>query len=107
MNGKWVGDWVYRLYDADGTLLYIGCTENLEARRIQHTGYQQWWPMVASYRLTGPFETRLAALTAERDAIKAEQPQFNIHHNPNRRPLSLDEFWHCSTERLRIHPAPA
>lgn len=38
---------VYRLFSADGTLLYIGSTGNLWYRIGQHAAERPWWPEVA------------------------------------------------------------
>lgn len=82
--------WLYRCFDADGVLLYIGQTRvpyNRMAvwrndlrhphprrksaawfalvRRIDWRLYPDWW----------------AARDAERDAIRAERPLHNVQHN--------------------------
>jgi hypothetical protein len=37
---------VYRLYDFDSNLLYVGCTKNLMSRLGQHAN-KEWWSEVA------------------------------------------------------------
>jgi len=37
---------VYRLYDADSNLLYVGCTKYLANRLKAHSKDKEWWPDV-------------------------------------------------------------
>lgn len=66
---------VYRLYDAEGTLLYIGSAYDPEHRCKSHSK-QAWWPQVAR-RTEEPCESRGAAYSAEMAAIVAERPRYN------------------------------
>lgn len=68
---------VYRAYSEDGSLLYIGVSENLWTRMQNHRCTKPWWSDVA--RITARFypDARLAAFSAERIAIKAERPLYN------------------------------
>lgn len=75
---------LYRLYDADGRLLYIGVTCNPQQRWDGHRGDKPWWPLVARKELT-TYPDRSAALTAERDAIRTEKPLHNVTGNPRNR----------------------
>jgi hypothetical protein len=68
---------VYRCYNADGVLLYIGQTGDLPNRRSGHKCGSSWWPEVAEFKITRPM-TRDAALRYEREAIRAERPEYNI-----------------------------
>ena len=38
---------VYRLYDAERNLLYVGMTSNLKRRLQHHSSQREWWPDVA------------------------------------------------------------
>lgn len=81
--------YVYRCYDAEGTLLYIGCTRDVVARMLVH---RSAWDNPASAFLNlhmaryevEEFPTRDEARKAEREAIGAEAPLLNIHHNKGR-----------------------
>jgi predicted GIY-YIG superfamily endonuclease len=76
--------YVYRCYDAEGGLLYIGCTGDVETRLYHLTA------LCNRGKSTGPlarrmashtveeFPNRRAALDAERAAILAESPELNI-----------------------------
>lgn len=71
---------VYRLYAADGTLLYIGSAYDPDRRCKSHHG-KHWWPLVA--RRTVEWQgNRSRAYTAEAAAIKAERPVHNLMCKP-------------------------
>lgn len=74
--------YVYRCYDKDGDLIYIGCTSNVGRRIAQHRkgrAVASRWLSVSMTRheTEGPYPSRADALGAERKAIHAEQPLFN------------------------------
>lgn len=82
---------VYRLYDADGLLLYVGISSDLADRFGTHAGNKWWWPDVARRTAEG-YSTREEALTAEDEAIRTEAPLFNrqgidLPHDYQRKPL--------------------
>lgn len=86
--------YVYRLFDADGGLLYIGSSINCGARFTRHRADQPWWPQVASWTL----EDRPSldeARTAERIAIAAEHPRHNKIRYDGEASIRLvaDELW--------------
>jgi predicted GIY-YIG superfamily endonuclease len=70
---------VYRAFAANGRLLYVGVSEQLQNRTQQHKYTKPWWGEVASITATFYPGERLAAYAAERAAIKAEQPLYNSH----------------------------
>lgn len=67
---------VYRLYDTDGELLYVGLSLCPHYRIPTHRG-RTWGKRIASHTLEW-FDDREAAKTAERHAITTEQPLHNI-----------------------------
>jgi hypothetical protein len=76
--------YVYRCYDADGVLLYIGCSNDVEQRIALHMyvaarANASWWLSLCMdrYEIEGPYRTRTAGRKAEAKAIRAEQPVFN------------------------------
>lgn len=72
---------LYRYFDATGRLLYIGESGILPARETQHIARSRWMPFAASSTIERyPTAEKLKA--AERQAIRAERPLFNIRHNP-------------------------
>lgn len=68
---------LYRLFAADGTLLYVGITGNPGLRFGQHAADKAWWPEVAR-KTAAWFSSRDVALNAEAEAIRDEQPVHNI-----------------------------
>ncbi|PZF83239.1 hypothetical protein [Jiangella anatolica] len=72
--------YVYRLYDRDGALLYVGRTyqDSWSQRKATHRATKRWWPDVDEERTRlEPFETRLASEEAELKAIAEEDPLHN------------------------------
>lgn len=67
---------VYRYYDSDGRLLYIGVTKNLIGRQEDHNQTRPWWPEVASASFIH-FDTRQEALDHETAMIGIQWPKYN------------------------------
>jgi predicted GIY-YIG superfamily endonuclease len=67
---------LYRHYDKQGDLLYVGISANAYARLAQHHLGADW-PSLAVRMDTEVFDTREAAHEAERMAIRVENPRFN------------------------------
>lgn len=79
---------VYEAYDADGLLLYVGCTSNPAKRYRAHmTGdpdHRGWFdPFVTDWRLSGPYE-KATALRIERERIAECDPIWNGQAAGNR-----------------------
>lgn len=80
---------LYRCYDADDRLLYIGCTSDIKARMRQHA-YSPKATSVALRELMVRYETSepiagwTAAHQVEIAAIQAEAPLLNVMHNERR-----------------------
>ncbi|MGW2371707.1 GIY-YIG nuclease family protein [Kitasatospora sp. NPDC001683] len=74
---------VYRLYDTDGSLLYVGITHNLEQRWADHRHWKRWWHLVHRSDIQW-FPNRASALAAERAAVEAESPRFDKTHRLGR-----------------------
>lgn len=68
---------VYRIRDEDDVLLYIGMTNNVPNRWNGHQAVQPWWDEVRSLTIEW-YETRTEAAEAEKAAILAEQPKYNV-----------------------------
>ena len=78
------GTQMYRLYNADGTLLYVGISWSALSRITQHKTDKPWWTTVTRVDITTIPGDRAAAEAAERHAIHTEQPLHNIVHNRTR-----------------------
>lgn len=79
---------LYRHFDAEGVLIYVGITDSMPKRTDQHRRNSAWFQFVAD-TTTEMFDTRTAASNAEREAIKTEGPVFNDTHNKARRDASV------------------
>jgi hypothetical protein len=79
--GSWGPTQLYRFYDSEFRLLYIGVTGRLVDRITQHRTKAEWWPLVA-YLETEWHQSMYWALEAERAAIADEFPSFNRRSLP-------------------------
>ena len=66
---------VYRMFDQDGALLYVGATGSMPRRLQQHAGSRPWWHEVAQITVQH-FDTMDEALKVELAAIIAESPRY-------------------------------
>ncbi|WP_375264125.1 hypothetical protein [Palleronia sp.] len=74
---------LYRHYDAEGRLLYIGKTVNPRSRASLHKIRSRWFRDVERIELQW-FDDEALACAAEISAIADEKPIHNVHHNPAR-----------------------
>lgn len=72
---------LYRFYDSNGRLLYVGITVRLPLRLRQHNDTKPWWTDVSDVTVEH-FASRPEAARAEQEAIRLELPLFNIQHRP-------------------------
>lgn len=70
---------LYRHFDAQGNLLYIGIAANVTARTIQHSKNSAWARSM-SHLTIEHFDNRKDAMLAEAEAIRREKPLHNIVH---------------------------
>jgi hypothetical protein len=68
---------VYRMFDTDGCLLYVGISLSVAHRMSRHRREKQWWSDIAKIELTHYLDHD-SARAAERDAIQDEAPLYNI-----------------------------
>lgn len=100
---------LYRLFDADGRLLYIGQTGRMPlVRCIEHLIEQAWGGDVARWELDPQiFHSEAEVLAAEEAAIRAEKPLRNWIHNegPHRQwQPKVTEYRHPGSRAPRIDP---
>lgn len=76
---------LYRFFNADGTLLYVGIANDPRTRWSCHAGEKRWWDEVEAKTVTW-FATREEAEGAEMAAIVSERPLYNVTHSETRRP---------------------
>lgn len=67
---------VYRHFDKQGNLLYVGCSLSAVHRLSQHSQVSPWFTEIAKIDVE-KFNSRDAALAAERQAIQTEKPKYN------------------------------
>lgn len=77
---------LYRFYDAAGQLLYVGISVDFPHRAASHRRRQCWWRDRARTTLQF-FPSRATAEEAERLAIRAEHPRYNVVHNASQEEL--------------------
>lgn len=69
--------YVYRCYDAEDRLIYVGCTVDPATRIANHRAAAWWGTQIVRVRHT-VFPDREHALRMERTAIGEEQPRWNL-----------------------------
>lgn len=75
---------LYRHFDEDGTLLYVGKTSRPPMQRLsEHVRNSDWSRRIATVRFER-FENAAALARAEREAIQTEGPLFNTAHSRRR-----------------------
>lgn len=68
---------VYRMFDADGRLLYVGCTKDIVRRLRNHRSENgHFFHRIARIHQQGPYPYR-SALAIERQLINTLRPDFN------------------------------
>lgn len=77
---------VYRYYDQNNLLLYVGITSRGGQRNREHNATKEWWPFVVRQDVEH-YPTRAAATAREKNLIRAFHPPFNKQHNPDYRDL--------------------
>lgn len=71
---------LYRLFDNEDRLLYVGISSKWYERLHQHEKNQPWWNTVATIKLE-QFDSRSEVEEAEKLAIKTEKPLHNRQHS--------------------------
>jgi len=98
---------VYRCYDAEGALLYIGASNKPKDRLKAHKAKTDWGKSIASHDEEW-FSSREKAIEKEASAIKAERPPFNKHWVHNRGSEAADflnKFCHKRVAKVvGVHP---
>ena len=82
---------LYRFFDADRTLLYVGISDHHRTRANEHRQTAAWQRFAVEKRLTWHID-RAAAADAERNAIERELPLFNHAHAAPGRDRRLADY---------------
>lgn len=91
---------VYRAYDEDGDLLYVGLADHVMHRLGGHRDKRAEWLEFAVRIEWEMYGSREDAAWVERRTIIDEQPDFNVTHNQRR--IAAHQFGH-----RRLYPAEA
>jgi hypothetical protein len=68
---------LYRLFDSEGRLLYVGIAFDPQARWLGHSSTKSWWNEVERREVEW-HDTRSHALAVESNVILNEAPLYNI-----------------------------
>lgn len=74
---------LYRFFDREGRLLYVGITGNPWSRFSKHRDEKPWWDDIAHITMQR-YGSREELAAAERVAIVSEKPIHNVMHNRRR-----------------------
>jgi len=69
---------VYRIYDANDQLLYVGLTNDTTTRWYDHATRKPWWKTEAHRYEARWYATRAIARAEEIKAIRTERPRYNV-----------------------------
>lgn len=71
---------LYRHFNSESLLIYVGITSDPAKRLRAHQSRSQWWAEVADggYTTYETFDSREELILAEKDAIASERPRDNI-----------------------------
>lgn len=97
--------YVYRHFDADGRLIYVGCTVSPPQRLEQHRQNSWWFDQVARTRMI-VFPNRDYALEMERQAIAQENPRWNVRGR-DRSLWTADDYRDAHFAMVRKGAAPS
>jgi len=75
-----VGCSLYRYFDKNKNLLYVGISTSAIGRMLQHKQYSFWFKSISRMTVEN-FNSREDAVVAEREAIKKEKPLHNKSHS--------------------------
>lgn len=92
---------LYRHFDADGKLLYVGISLSPTYRLSQHRDASLWFTQIVRVEIAW-FDTREGAMAAEQSAIQAEKPLHNVMHaRPTKEIRSLEMAEESAAELTR------
>ena len=96
--------YVYRIFDADDALLYVGCAEDVETRLSFHCAFSSQSPTSweiaerMARHTSQEFPSKSTAHAEEIRAIKTEAPLLNRQHNITRFKREFGVYRALSTE---------
>ena len=82
---------LYRHYDSDNTLLYVGISYDVFKRTRQHAKHSNWHKEISRIDVEA-FDTRDEALDAETVAIQSELPKYNIQKTATKSKTNYEKW---------------
>jgi len=81
---------LYRHFDAQGNILYIGISLSAVGRLSQHKDHSHWFKEISKVTIQR-FPTREEALKAEQTAVFSENPKCNINLKKKEKDLKAEK----------------
>jgi hypothetical protein len=75
--------WLYKHYDEEMKVLYIGITNHLRHHHDGHKSRSKWYNRIFYIEFEELEMPYMKMFEYERDEIKKYRPEFNIKGNPN------------------------
>lgn len=72
--------WIYFLKDADGAVIYVGCSHQVGGRMVSHVANGKIFSTVS---IVPSVFDRPIALEIERMLVRTLRPKLNVQHNPD------------------------
>lgn len=99
--------YVYRYFDREGRLLYVGCSKNPWQRYVNHQNDSRIWIHEVVRGRISVFPSKVEALAAEKAAIIAEKPAYNVRYRwSHRNGWTEQEYIDYAQGYLRAAPDP-
>ena len=92
---------LYRHFDADGDLLYVGVSLSAVYRLSQHKQASGWYSDISRVDIEN-FTSRTAALIAETAAIQGEDPKYNIQKKAPKLPKTVEVYKNPEMSRMQL-----
>lgn len=83
---------LYRMYDAEDRLLYVGISKSALVRLTQHAREKDWYKDIAYVTFENLECGRAEALEIERATIRRENPKYNVVHIEKYSPEYVAQF---------------
>lgn len=80
VQGRYLPHFVYRIFDTQGALIYVGQTCDLDERLVAHARNKAWWP--AAGRIEGSLvQNDEIAKQIETEVIRRDMPLYNVQES--------------------------
>ena len=93
---------LYRHFDAEGTLLYVGISLRPFSRFKEHNTHSGWADQIANMAIEY-FPTRMEAMAAEIKAVQEESPLYNIRLRKPKPPVRIAKVVEERAEEARAN----